>query len=146
MSPNSTDDGNLISKIEGFLKLHPGSSARQIKVGIGAINKTEINSCLYAQIGVRFQRVGEAPPLWWNSSDPTIGQESLDLEVPSNEEYFSTAEAQIPLYDNLEESDDVDKFGAAEPSVGASSNPSVRYSICAKCGQVVGSKSRCGCQ
>ena len=74
-----------------------------------------------------------------------MGQESLDLEVPSNEEYFSTAEAQIPLYDNLEESDDVDKFDAAETSVGASSNPSMRYSICAKCGQVVGSKSRCGC-
>jgi len=138
--------GNLISKIRAFLALHPGSSAKQIKVGISAFNKTEVNSCLYSNIEVQFQKIGVAPPLWWNTGDLSMGQKVLDLEVVSNEEYLSSPEV-VPV-----SSYDVIEVDAAEPIYeeerprGPATDASQRFTVCGKCGQVIGSKGHCGCQ
>jgi hypothetical protein len=138
--------GNLISKIRAFLALHPGSSARQIKVGISALNKTEVNSCLYANIDVVFKKIGEAPPLWWNTGDPSMGQQTLDLEVISNEDFFSNPELASASDHDTIEVDDSEPVLEDEISATSSNNAPQRFSVCNKCGQVIGSKGHCGCQ
>ena len=146
MGSGSDGGGNLISKIRAFLALHPGSSARQIKVGISALNKTEVNSCLYANIDVQFKKIGEAPPLWWNTGDPSMGQQVLDLEVISNEEFFSSPEVTPASDPDMIEVDDVETVSEEESSIGSVNNAPQRFSVCGKCGQVIGSKGHCGCQ
>jgi hypothetical protein len=138
--------GNLISKIRAFLTVHPGSSARQIKVGISAFNKTEVNSCLYSNIDSQFQKIGEAPPLWWNTGDLSMEQKVLDLEVVSNEEYLSSPEAAPVSGHDTIEVDAAAPIYEEERPMGPVTNVSQRFTICTKCGQVIGSKGHCGCQ
>ena len=146
MGSGAEGGGNLISNIRAFLALHPGSSAKQIKVGISALNKTEINSCLYSNIDVQFQKIGEAPPLWWNTGDPSMGQQTLDLEVISNEEFFSNPELAPASDRDMIEVDDSEPVLEEESSATSSNNAPQRFSVCSKCGQVIGSKGHCGCQ
>lgn len=138
-------DSYIRRQIREFLAVHPGSSARQIKVGIGASKKTEVNSCLYSFIGDEFQKRGESPPLWWNVGDHTSLQEVNELNLTSGDVDIDVQvenEVDIRQIVETEVDESVDEGGYPKVS---ETNSLKRFTICGKCGQLIGSKGNCGC-
>ena len=59
---------DLTEKIGKYLQENPNSNARDVGKEIGA-DKSDVNSCLYANEGTRFSKEGVTPPLWRNIVD-----------------------------------------------------------------------------
>ena len=59
---------DLTEKIGKYLQENPNSNARDVGKEIGA-DKSDANSCLYANEGTRFSKEGVTPPLWRNIVD-----------------------------------------------------------------------------
>jgi hypothetical protein len=70
---------NLTQKICMYLQANPKSNARDVCKEIGA-DKTDVNSCLYANEGTFFQKEGLTPPLWRNIVDSS-STETGDTEL-----------------------------------------------------------------
>ena len=143
MAADTEDVQNLISRIQVFLAKNPGSSARQIKTGLKISNKREVNSCLYTYVDVQFRKQGDSPPLWWNKGESVNAAEQIESPNSNDMEFSNSVEAVPTEYEDLdaelqvvEEETDTDQ---------RTSNVSQRFSVCGKCGQIIGSKGICGC-
>ena len=141
MASDTEDVRNLLSRIQVYLGKNPGSSARQIKTGLKLSNKREVNSCLYTYVDVHFRKQGDSPPLWWNKGEPANAVEQIEN---SNDIELSNFVETVPTeYEDL----DTDTHEAEEKTDADHRTNSVsqRFSVCGKCGQIIGSKGVCGC-
>ena len=92
---------NLTQKIGDYLRENPNSNAREICKEIGA-DKSDVNSCLYANEGTRFFKEGLTPPLWRNIIDSS-GSETVENEFSEFDDIES--EEDIEIEDNAESVD-----------------------------------------
>ena len=146
MGTDLNGEKSIIQRITAFLKLNPGSSARQIKVGISAVNKTEVNSCLYARINKDFQKRGETPPLWWNLENPSVEQQSLEINTAANEEDLVDQEVELVSDNEITAIEEEDFSNEENDSIQPVKSAGQRFSLCVSCGQIIGSKGHCGCK
>jgi hypothetical protein len=143
MAADTEDVRNLISRLQVYLTKNPGSSARQIKTGLKISNKREVNSCLYTYVDVHFRKQGDSPPLWWNKGEPTNAVEQIESSN-SNDMDFSNFVESVPT--EFEALDADTHVVEEEPDAAHRTNDvSLRFSVCGKCGQIIGSKGICGC-
>lgn len=83
----------LTQKISEFLLTNPNSSAREIGKEIG-ISKNDVNSCLYANEGIHFLKVGSSPPLWRNIEQiPKTEPDEPEVEV-LNDSYLDDFQSE----------------------------------------------------
>lgn len=143
MAADTEDVKSLISRIQVYLAKNPGSSARQIKTGLKISNKREVNSCLYTYVDSQFRKQGDSPPLWWNLGERASDVEQIESSNSNDMEFSNSVETVATEYEDLdaelqvvEEETDTDQ---------RTSKVSQRFSVCGKCGQIIGSKGICGC-
>lgn len=106
---------NLIQKIGDYLQKNPKSNAREIGKEIGA-DKSDVNSCLYANEGTRFFKEGLTPPLWRNINDSS-GTQTVETEIPEFDDNESEDDFEIEDDESIGEGEDWTEQNSEEQQV-----------------------------